>query len=84
MGENMYIDLKERLPKEFETVLTKHKKDLYPVVAYLYDRNLNIWMRETEGPEDIAINGRHEELYRPPTHWMPLPEKPRDERKNIK
>jgi hypothetical protein len=34
------------------------------------------WMRETEGPEDIPILGRHEFLYRRPTHWLPLIESP--------
>jgi len=73
-----WISVKEKLPKEFKTVLTQHIEDLFPVSAYLYDNGLSIWMRETEGPEDKAITGRHEELYRPPTHWMPLPEKPKD------
>ena len=59
------------LPKEMVVVLTQHIDDLYPAVAYRYGDNH--WLREREGPEDIVLSGRDEELYRPPTHWMSLP-----------
>jgi len=70
------IDENEKLPEEFKVVQTYHVDDLYPVNAYLYDKKQNIWIRETEGPEDIVINGRNEQLYRPPTYWQPLPDLP--------
>lgn len=53
-----------------KTVLTRHAHDLYPVSAYRMETG---WYRETEGPEDILVAGRHEPLYRQPTHWMRLP-----------
>ncbi len=66
---------------EWETVLTQHEDDLYPVPAYkVPDSALNVdhWLRETEGPEDSFYGGgRHERLYRRPTHWQPLPPRPR-------
>lgn len=59
-----------------EVVLTLHKQDLYPVPAYKMTDGK--WRREMEGPEDLdqPQPGRYEELYRAPTHWMPLPEPP--------
>jgi hypothetical protein len=74
--KDKWINTNNRLPKEFETVLTQHIDDLYPVAAYLYDKKENIWIREIEGPEGETIKGKNEELYRTPTHWRPLPEKP--------
>lgn len=57
-------------------VLVQHVEDLYPVSAYRL-RDMEHWMRETEGPEDSFYGGdRHGFLYRPPTHWMPLPDSP--------
>ena len=74
-----WISVKDRLPKEFETVLTQHVEDLYPVSAfYMINIDRKIWMREIEGPEDIIENGRCGELYRSPTHWMPLPDPPKE------
>jgi hypothetical protein len=59
---------------EFKAVLAFHADDLYPVVAYRIGEE---WFGETEGPEDLFYGrGRHEKLYRTPTHWMPLPEVP--------
>ena len=75
--ESQWISVKDRLPEKFKVVLTQHVDDLYPVAAYLYDDT--VWMRETEGPEDIIIAGKHETLFRSPTHWMDNPEPPRGE-----
>lgn len=67
----------ETAPRDGTTVLTMHKDDLYPVSALTFkDVGAGEWFRETEGPDDIEINGRHDVLYRTPTHWMPLPEPP--------
>lgn len=62
-------------PKDFVTVLTIHEDDLYPQAAF---RCGTEWLREMEGPEDTydGRTGKHESLYRRPTHWMPLPEPP--------
>ena len=69
----------ENVP-EFKTVLTQHEDDLYPVPAYKIGDtalNVDVWLRETEGPEDAFYGGgRNEPLYRTPTHWMPLPAPP--------
>jgi len=72
-----WISVKEKLPEQFVVVLTIHEDDLYPVPAYLYDISENIWVRETEGPEDKIIEGRYRQLFQPPTHWMPLPKHPK-------
>lgn len=63
-------------PGAFKTVLTIHQDDLYPVAAFQIEPG--VWQREVEGPEDIFVNGsgRYGALYRPPTHWMPLPDGP--------
>lgn len=71
----------EELPREHEVVLTHHEDDCYPVAAFYMTDNFfpdGTWLREIEGPEDTydGRNGRHEKLYRPPTHWMPLPSGP--------
>jgi len=66
-----WIKITDKIPEEMVAVLTQHIDDLYPAVAYRYADN--VWLREREGPEDIVLSGRHERLYRPPTHWMPLP-----------
>ncbi len=66
-----WINIDDALPKEMVVVLTQHIDDLYPAVAYRYGDNR--WLRKREGPEDIVLSGRDEELYRPPTHLMPLP-----------
>jgi hypothetical protein len=55
------------------SVLTIHQDDLFPVTAF---QTGGIWLREIEGPEDVPANGKHEELRRPPTHWMFLPPGP--------
>lgn len=67
----------ETAPEPFRVVLTQHEDDLYPVAAYRLPEG--IWLRETEGPEDVYVpgNGRHGDLFRRPTHWMPLPESPK-------
>lgn len=65
--------------RDNETVLTQHKEDLFPVPAYrLTDADgTQVWLRETEGPEDSFYGGsRHEPLYRTPTHYRPLPPPP--------
>jgi len=58
-----------------ETVLTFHKDDIYPAVAFQIG---GFWMLEQEGPEDTYDRrpGKHKALYRTPTHWMPLPPAP--------
>jgi hypothetical protein len=59
---------------EGRVYLTQHEDDLFPVPAY---RMGGMWLRETEGPEDVFYGGsRHCPLYRAPTHFMPLPEPP--------
>jgi len=60
---------------EHVTVLTQHVDDLYPVPAF---RSGDAWLLEREGPEDTDDKrpGKYSELYRTPTHWMPLPEPP--------
>ena len=55
---------------DFRTYLTKHDEDLFPVCAFRMPDGT--WMREVEGPEDIARPGALDELYRPPTHIMDL------------
>lgn len=62
---------------EFETVLTQHVEDLYPVPAFRCGAD---WLLEAEGPEDTfdGREGKFRPLYRTPTHWMPLPEGPED------
>ena len=59
-------------PKDGVVVLTIHEDDLYPQCAF----HMGVWMRQTEGPEDMHGPGKWEPLYRTPTHWMPLPEPP--------
>ena len=65
---------------DYKTVLVQHEEDLYPVPAYKVpdmDPSMVYWHRETEGPEDSFYGGdRHGNLYRAPTHWMPLPQPP--------
>ena len=72
-----WISVKDRLPRQYQCVLTIHLDDLYPVCAYL---NGYTWYREIEGPEDIyqSESGRHGVLYRAPTHWA-LWEPPNEE-----
>jgi len=72
-----FISVNDDLPNEFEVVLTMHEEDLYPVCAYLYDKDRLIWCRETEGPEYEYTTGKHRVLYRPPTHFMYLNELPK-------
>ena len=73
-----WVRVEEGLPEHGATVLTINALDLYPVAAFCFDPGTEetIWLRETEGPEDVAIDGRHEPLYRHPTHWRPLPAPP--------
>ena len=65
----------ETAPKDGVTILTQHRDDLFPQCAFCIDGE---WLRQTEGPEDVVGlgSGKWEPLYRPPTHWMPLPEPP--------
>lgn len=62
--------------------MTQHVDDLYPVPAFRLSGGPHTpdtyWLRETEGPEDTfdGRKGKCEFLYRPPTHWQPLPESP--------
>ena len=70
-----WIPLHVSMPVEYKTVLVQHKNDLYPVSAF---RMGNTWFLETEGPEDIWFEGRLRQLYRNPTHWMPLPPPPEE------
>lgn len=71
----------ETAPKDCTTVLTMHVEDLYPAVAFcvVAHDGTEEWLRETEGPEDTTDRrkGKFELLYRTPTHWMPLPDPPR-------
>lgn len=74
-----WISVKKEMPKETVTVLTYTMGDLYPVVACFVDADPEIyWVVEHEGAEDD-----HHDLLRnriiPPTHWMPLPELPKEE-----
>lgn len=62
------------LPPEYETFLTQHEDDIFPIAAFHMG---GIWLREIEGSEDVPAIGKHEELRRPPTHWRPLPRSPR-------
>ena len=56
--------------REFESVLTLHRDDLFPTVAF---RVGDIWMREVEGPEDdVDRPGMLDVLYQTPTWWMSL------------
>lgn len=80
MSDGQWRDI-ETAPKDCETILTIHEKDLYPVVAFcVVDETGEHWMRETEGPEDdvdaLPPGIRFSSLYRRPTHWMPLPAPP--------
>lgn len=63
----------ETAPNDGETVLTIHKDDLFPVTAFCIGGE---WLRTFEGPEDVWSPGKWEPLFRPPTHWMPLPTPP--------
>jgi hypothetical protein len=65
-----WIPLSEWRPNHFVTVFTRHEIDLYPTPAFWTGE---CWLRETEGPEDEPRIGRHEVLYRIPTHWLPIP-----------
>ena len=74
-----WISVEDKLPREYQTVLTHHKDDLFPVCAYMViDIMESMWFREIEGPEDMYHDqsGRHGLLYRAPTHWMTLEELP--------
>jgi hypothetical protein len=79
-----WISVKKKLPKQCEVVLTQHIDDLYPVPAYWIfgqfgsEKNKILWLRETEGPEDFLIIGRHCFLCRQPTHWKYLPPPPKE------
>lgn len=71
------------LPIEFappyKTLLTIHEDDLFPVCAFYSEQNgQRYWMRIIEGPEDVirTEQGDHGELYRAPTHFMPVPPSP--------
>lgn len=66
-------------PEPYVTVLAQHRDDLYPQPAFCLPDGS--WLREAEGPEDTYDRrpGKHCELYRPPTHWMPLPDPPEGE-----
>ena len=67
------------------TVLTQHVDDPHPVPAYRtsWDDEGDIWRREIEGPEDTFYGGgRHQELYRTPTHYRLLPPRPPKEQPN--
>lgn len=60
----------EEHPPEYQTVLTWHEEDLFPVPAFHIEGD---WLRETEGPEDSFFpEGRYASLYRQPTHWLDL------------
>lgn len=70
-----WIKIEERSPKQYEVVWTHHIDDLYPVAAFSFfsvTEKRNVWLREIEGPEDRSAEGKHCELYRPPTHWKPI------------
>jgi len=72
-----WIKLDDKRPPPYVSVLTQHIDDLYPVAAFwMGPEGCEMWLRETEGPEDLEIEGRHIELYRPPTHWKELPPSP--------
>jgi hypothetical protein len=75
--DSQWISVNDKLPKAFSVVLTQHIDDLYPVSAYWTNEE---WIREIEGAEDLIIQGKQEILCRPPTHWRPLPEQPRNKK----
>ena len=67
-----YQEVTDALPPEFETVLTIHREDLFPVCAFRID---GVWLRVIEGPEDDIREeaGDHGMLYRAPTHFASIP-----------
>jgi hypothetical protein len=87
-GRGGWVSVEERLPEQGHTVLVQHVDDLYPISAYwlpedgvatggLIKYSTIHWHYEGDGPEDtMDCAHKHHELYRAPTHWMPLPPSP--------
>jgi hypothetical protein len=87
-GRSGWVSVEERLPEQGHTVLVQHVDDLYPISAYwlpedgvatggLIKYSTIHWHYEGDGPEDtMDCAHKHHELYRAPTHWMPLPPSP--------
>ena len=63
-GEQKWIPVTERLPEEWQDVLTASK---YGDIHFDYVCSSGAWYGDLEYPHD------------PVTHWMPLPEPPKEE-----
>ena len=77
-----WISVLRQPPRCYVTYLTQHVDDLCPVPAFFLGHGHDIWLRESEGPEDLEEfpKGKYDELYRPPTHYRDLDAPPEREK----
>ena len=68
--ENRWISVKERLPKDLQTVLVRQK-----------DGMMYLWMFCAQSPTDEMWVDEYANAFSvyETTHWMPLPEPPKEE-----
>jgi hypothetical protein len=63
-----WISVKERLPQDRYSVLVYCPDNKCAFTAY-YDDSVGKW---------VHFGGLPDEVYRPVSHWMPLPEPPKE------
>ena len=71
---NQWISVKDRLPKKGQYVLCVFETG-YMVVACIYEKDEDVvfWRAQTDDGWECDMDSE-------PTHWMPLPEPPKEEK----
>lgn len=82
-GLNMkWISVKDRLPEDGEDVLVYYADDFHITVGYFESNNVRYYI-ESDGSKFCTYDGWETEIPWAPkgrvTHWMPLPEAPKQE-----
>lgn len=76
-----WIKVEDKLPVNDENVLVYHSGDFHITVGYFNSHNVRSYI-ESDGSVFYTDDGWETEIpwaqKGPVTHWMPLPEKPKD------